>query len=197
MARSTTTKTLTSFVVAVGMIVILAAFAVVAAGTTGERPTPSAQAPTPAPVVTPGPVVTHSPVPSQPAPSEEPGDPIGEGIVLDVADDHDVVVVVANASDTVTGARSGVAAEGMSVRWGEVIVENVDDDTLRLTWSSWLVDETITAAVAAQGDELIVTLTQKMPYPNTDAMGGDRVLEIDLAQPFDADQVRTEIVTAE
>ena len=69
MARSTTTKTVTSFIVAVGMIVILAAFAVVAAGTTGERPIPSAQAPTPSPVVTPGPVATPSPVPSQPAPS--------------------------------------------------------------------------------------------------------------------------------
>ena len=191
MARSTSTKTVTSFVVAVALIVVLAAFAAVAAGGTAA-PAPSFD-PSPTPVSTPSPTSTPAPTP---APTEAPSDPLGEGIVLDVADDHEVIVVIANASDTVTGARSGKAAEGMSVRWKDVVVENIDEDTLRLTWSSWLVDETITVAVAAQGDELLITLTQKMPYENTDAMGGDRVLEIDLAEAFDADEVRAEFVAA-
>jgi hypothetical protein len=198
MARSTTTKTAASFVVAFALIVVLAAFAAVSAG---GSPAPSDR-PEPTPTVAPSPVPTDAPAPT-PVPTPEPtdapeapGDPLGEGIVLDVADDHEVIVVIANASDTVTGARSGKAAEGMSVRWGDVAVENIDEDTLRRTWSSWLVDETITVAVAAQGDELLVTLTQKMPYENTDAMGGDRVLEIDLAQPFDADDVTAEFVAA-
>jgi hypothetical protein len=195
MARSTTTKTVTSFVVAVGMIAILAAFAVVAAGNANQAPTPSASptpvaSPSPKPTTAPSPVVTPEPVPSPVA------DPVGEGIVLDVADDHEVVVVIANASDSVTGARSGVAKDGMSVRWGDVIVENVDEDTLRLTWAGWLQDETITVAVAAEADALFITVTQKMPYENTDAMGGDRVLEIDLAGPVDADDVRAEFVAA-
>jgi hypothetical protein len=191
MARSTTTKTAVSFIVAVGMIVILAAFAVVAAG--------SSAAPSPAPTDRPSPVPTEAPSPvatPTPVPVPSPVDPVGQGIVLDVADDHEVVVVIANASDTVTGARSGVAKDGMSVRWGDVIVENVDDDTLRLTWAGWLQDESITVAVAAEADALSITVTQKMPYENTDAMGGDRVLEIDLAQPFDADDVRAEFVAA-
>ena len=192
MARSTTTKTVTSFVVAVGMIVILAAFAVVAAG--NASPSPSAS-PSPTPVTSPKPTTAPSPIVT-PAPVPSPVDPVGEGIVLDIADDHDVVVVVANASDSVTGARSGVGKDGMSVRWGDVNVENVDEDTLRLTWAGWLQDETITVAVAAEDDALFITVTQKMPYENTDAMGGDRVLEIDLAQAFDADQVSAEFVAA-
>ena len=191
MARSTTTKTVTSIVVAVGMIVILAAFAVVAAG--------GSPASSPIPIASPSADPTAAPSP-QPtltaAPTDAPSDPLGDGIVLDVADDHEVVVIIANASDTVTGARSGVARDGMSVRWGDVIVENVDEDTLRLTWAGWLQDESITVAVGAEADALFVTVTQKMPYENTDAMGGDRVLEIDLAQPFDADQVSAEFVAA-
>ena len=185
MARSTTTKTVTSFVVAVGMIVILAAFAVVAAGNATQAPSP-----TPTPVASPTPRPTPTVVPTD----EPTATPDGYVVDLDVADDHDVTVVIDDETGVVTGVRSGDAAEGMSVRWNDIVVENVDEDTLRLTWSGWLQDEVIKVAVVETEDGLALTFTQKLPYPNTDAMGGDRSLVIDVAEPVAAADVSAEFV---
>ena len=74
------------------------------------------------------------------------------------------------------------------------MVENVDEDTLRLTWAGWPQDEVITVAVAADGDGYALTFTQQMPYENTDAMGADRVLIIDVATAVSAADVSARFV---
>ena len=187
MARSTTTKTAASFVVAFALIAVLAAFAAVAAG---AAPTPT-KGPDATPRVTPAPQPTATPDVPDPEPTATP-----DGFVVDlvIADDHDVSVIIDDETGVVTDVRSGDAAEGMSVRWGDIVVENVDADTLRLTWSGWLQDEVIKVAVAETEDGLALTFTQKLPYPNTDAMGGDRMLVIDVATPISADDVSARFV---
>ena len=40
-------------------------------------------------------------------------------------------------------ASSGHAGDGMSVRWHDVQVENVDDSTLRITWVCLPVDDVV------------------------------------------------------
>jgi hypothetical protein len=188
MARSTSTKTVTSFVVAVALIVVLAAFAAVAAG---NAPQPTT-APPPTPVATPG--ASPSPQPSADPTNAPTATPDGYVVDLEIADDHDVTVVVDDETGVITGARSGRAPEGMSVRWGDIVVQNVDADTLSLTWSGWLQDEVIKVAVVETEDGLALTFTQKLPYPNTDAMGGDRILVIDVAEAVSADDVSATFV---
>jgi hypothetical protein len=188
MARSTSTKTVTSFVVAVALIVVLAAFAAVAASST-PKPTST---PAPSPVATPTPAPTAHP--SADPTSQPTATPDGFTVDLDIADDHDVTVVIDDETGVITGASSGDAAEGMSVRWNDIVVKNVDEDTLSLTWSGWLQDEVIKVAVVETEDGMALTFTQKLPYPNTDAMGGDRVLIIDVAEAISADDVSAEFV---
>jgi hypothetical protein len=193
MARPTNTNAAASFVAAFALVVVLAA----SVGAAGGSPEPSATPlPSPSPVVTPTPVPTADPAPvPTPQPTSEPTTlPGGFAVDLDIADDHDVTVVVDDATGSITGVTSGRAADGMSVRWGDIVVENVDDDTLRLTWVGWLVDEVIQVAVAADGDGLALTFTQTMPYENTDAMGGDRVLIIDVATAVAAEDVSARFV---
>ena len=41
-----------------------------------------------------------------------------------------------------------------------------------------------------------MTFTQKVPYPNTDAMGAGRVLVIDFASPLDPSDIEADFVAA-
>ena len=193
MARSTNTSAAASFVAAFVLVVVVAASAGAVAG--GGTPDPSST-PSPSPIVTPAssPVPTADPAPV-PTPTTEPTTiPGGFTVELDTADDNDVSVVIDDATGSITGVKSGRAADGMSVRWGDIVVENVDADTLRLTWAGWPMDEVIKVAVAADGDGLALTFTQKQPLPNTDAMGADRVLLIDVAAAVRAEDVSARFV---
>ena len=156
-----------------------------------RRSSPSAPA-SPAPSA---PASPATPVPtSEPTaqPSAAPTDaPAGQGIDLDTADDHDVIVVIDDQDGVLAGAGSGRAGDGMSVRWGDVQVENVDEDTLRVTWVGLPVDAEIRLAVGRAGDDVVLGFTQPAPPANSDAMGFDRVLVLDFATP-----VRGEDVTA-
>lgn len=88
-------------------------------------------------------------------------------------------------------ARSGLAGDGMSVLWHDVAVENVDADTLKITWVGLPVDEVVGLSIARVGGGLRLSFTEALPYPDTDAVGGDRVLIVD----FDG-QVSAGAVTA-
>ena len=172
-----------------GFLLILAVlFTIAACGAVGAGATPSAPA-SPAPTAPATPVPTPEPTgrPSA-APSESPA---GDGIVLDTADDHDVIVVVADPDGVLAGAGSGRAGDGMSVRWGDVRVEAVDEDTLRVTWVGLPVDAEVRLSVGRTGDRVALDLTQPAPPANSDAMGFDRVLVLDFASP-----IRREDVTA-
>jgi hypothetical protein len=167
-----------------------AALAVLAIGgmsrVAADDPSPSS----PAPVVTPGPIATPvpSPVPSQPA-----ADP--DVIVLEDPLGHDVSVALDDDSGRVARARSGHPGDGMSVRWYAVKVSLVDDDTVRLTWVGLPGDVEIGVAVGEDGEgRLRIAITQPIPPRDSDALGVDRILELDLDGTVSADDVVAKIV---
>jgi len=171
----------------------VAAIAVLAIGgltrVSADDPSPAI----PAPVVTSSPIAT--PVPSPvvtPLPS-----PAADGDVIDLADPlgHDVTVRLDDGSGRVVRARSGHPGDGMSVRWYAVKLSLVDDDTVRLTWVGLPGDVEIGVAVAEDGaGRLRISITQPIPPKYSDALGVDRILELDLDAPVTADDVVARIV---
>ena len=178
----------------------LIAVVVAACGTaTGNEPTPS---PLPsAPVATPVPSAPATPAPSEdpsPVPSPSaPADGDGYEFPLDTADDHDVVVVISDRNDLLDGARSGQGKDGMSVRWGDAKIRNLDANTIEVTWSAYAKDQTLSLVVIPTSDGVLLRIGQEMPYPNTDAMGADRVVVLDFAEAVSAEQVAAEFTTAD
>jgi hypothetical protein len=174
-----------------GAILVLVA----ACGAAAPSPAPASPAPsnpTPAPTEQPS-EAPASEAPS-PAPSEAAGD---EPIVLDIFGRHVVSVVVTDRGVGLDGAESGQAGDGMSVRWGDAIVENVDPNTIKVTWVGFPVDETIGLVLEPKGDKVVLRFGQNAPYPNTDAMGADRVMVFSFDQPVSADDVVVEFTTAD
>jgi hypothetical protein len=188
-----------SSIAALAAIAALLVLAVVASGVFGRtaQPGPSdppaSDAPSPSPVVTPAPSYIPSEVPSD-EPSEAPSE-APEGLVfdLDVATPHDVSVEIDDQTGRITGARSGRAGDGMSVRWGDSIVENVDDDTLRITWVGLPQDDTVQITVSQDGDTFVIDIDQAAPPANSDAMGHDRVIEVSFDAGVAADDVEVSV----
>lgn len=170
-------------------LLALAAIVALIAGYVG-RADAATPPPTASPVVSPGPVVTPSPIAT---PVPQPSGPTG-GVFeldLDVAVGEGVEVVVTDESGSVTGAQSGRAGDGMSVRWGRVKVENVDSDTLRVTWVGLPIDDEVRVVVSGTPDDLRIAISHLSPPENSDALGYDRVLVLDFAE-----DVRSEAVDA-
>ena len=172
-------------VAALALVAAVAACSAADAGAPTASPAPSAP-----PVATPVPSPIATPAPSPSAPGVPDVD-------LDVADDHDVVVVISDRNDLLAGARSGKGKDGMSVRWGEAIVRNLDATTVEVTWAGYPQDETVGLVVAPTGDGVLLRFGQNLPYPNTDAMGADRVLVFVFAEAVSADEVVAEFTTAD
>lgn len=164
-------------------LAVIAVLAVMASGVLGRTPAPS-------PVPSTPPTAQPSSTPTA-VPSAVPSDVAGGLVIveLDTADGNDVSVEVDDTTGALVKASSGQARDGMSVRWGEIDVENIDADTLKVTWSGWPIDEVIEVDIAADGDGYALAFSQKLPYPNTDAMGADRVLVLDLDHAVDASEI--------
>jgi len=175
---------------ALALAVVVAACGSTPAASPAASPAPTA-APTGTPVVTPAP--TDAPAPSD-APTATPG--LGD-VDLDVADGHDVSVVVTDRGAGLVGAESGKGRDGMSVRWGDSIVKNLDPKTIEVTWVGFARDATIGLVVEPRGDGVLLRFGQDAPYPNTDALGADRVMVFTFAEPVSADQVVVEFTTAD
>ena len=173
----------------------LAVFVAACSGAAAPTPAPATPAPTAVPTGTP--VVTPAPT-DAPAPSDDPSSDPGDGAIqLDVADGHDVSVVVTDRGAGLVGAESGKARDGMSVRWGDAIVKNLDPKTVEVTWVGFARDATIGLVVEPKGDGVLLRFGQDAPYPNTDAMGADRVMVFTFAEAVSADQVDVEFTTAD
>jgi hypothetical protein len=175
-----------------GTLLVLALLLVAAAcGSAGAAaPSPSQVPATPAPsgLPTSGPSAAPTDAPSE-APTEAPSEAPDGAIDLDTADGHDVSVVVIDDGGVLSGVASGRAGDGMSVRWGDVEVENLDEDTLRVTWAGLPVDAEVRLDVAAKGGGYVLAFTQPAPPENSDALGFDRVLVLDFEVPVDAGDV--------
>jgi hypothetical protein len=191
MSRSTDTRTVFAIL---GAAVLFSTIALGATAVFGRTATPAPE-PTDPPIVEPS---TPPTTPPTAAPSDDPSSPTADVFVvdLDTADENDVTVVIDDETGTVVSATSGQAADGMSVRWNTIRIDPIDADTLKLTWAGWPQDEVIDVVVAKGGVGYFVTFTQKMPYPNTDAMGADRVLIIDFASTVDPSDVEADFVAA-
>jgi hypothetical protein len=88
--------------------------------------------------------------------------------------------------------------QGRHVRaLGRAIVHNLDANTIEVTWAGYPQDENVGLLVAASGDGVLLGFGQNAPYPNTDAMGADRVLVLTFAEAVSADQVVAEFTTAD
>ena len=139
----------------------------------------------------PSPPATSEPAPATPAPSVDPdGEPDEvETIDLDVAVPGDVRVTVIDDGGTLVGARSGRAGDGMSVRWFDLKVENVDANTLRLTWVGFAGDDESVLNVGRNDGVTSLALQVAGPPPNSDATGYDRVLVLKFDGPVNAADV--------
>lgn len=203
MNRSTSRR---PFLLSVASIAIVlgAVLALVATGTIGRAGSPTEPRPsTPAPS---DPVVTPSglPTPSLPPtadPTDEPGDGPGDGpsrrvvrVPLDTATDHDVVAVVTDETGMLVGGASGRAGDGMSVRWFDVTVENLDARTLRVTWVGLPGDAEIDLLIEPDTDRINLYILQPAPPVNSDAVGFDRVLELTFTDPVRAEDVQAVVL---
>jgi len=181
---------------------LLVALAVAACGAAAAQPST-----TPAPVVTPGasdapeptpfptPVVTDAPS----VPVSTPGADGVDGVVLplDVFLDNAVTLQFSDPDGLVVDAVTGSAKDGMSVRWGEAIVRNVDPRTVEVTWTGLPGDEAITLVVKPQDTGVLLRFGQQAPPAYSDAMGADRVAVLTFANPVDAADIVTDFTTAD
>lgn len=175
---------------ALASLAVIAVACNVASG--GESPA----TPTPAPIEVPA-----SPAPSTPAtpeptiapthePTVAPSDPAdGVTVDLDIADEHDVSVVVKDDSGDVADVSSGRAGDGMSVRWFDVVVENMDAETVRVTWVGLPIDEVIDLAISKGDDGYAFAFDQDAPPANSDSIGFDRVLIVAFDAPVKASDI--------
>jgi hypothetical protein len=172
------------------LVIAAAAVAVTAANVLSRNPSPvspgSSPSPSAGPILTPGPTSAPSPTP----PGEHP--PIAGDIVIKLsnATGHAVTASVRDTSGRLAAATSGMPGGGMSVRWGEIVVRNVDARTLSVTWVGLPTDdEKVHVAVSREGARYVVDIVQKGPPQNSDAVGYDRVLLLTFDQPVSAADV--------
>jgi hypothetical protein len=137
-------------------------------------PTPIS-APTPLPTPSAAPTYAITPVPITAAPTAKP-DPVPSVVVLDTIDDVDPRVVVDDPMRALVAIRTGKAGDGMSVRWNTATLEQVDPETIRVTWVGFPGEEQIVLSIDASGGAPVLVFDQMAPYANTDALGADRVL---------------------
>ena len=193
MSRSTTSRTVPAILAA---IVLLAAVAIGATGVLGRSGTP-APMPTPAPSVEPSVQPTPPPTaaPTTP-PSAEPSIPPADGafdVDLENLTAHDVSITIDDETGSVVSAGSGTPGDGMSVRWFDVHVENIDADTLRIVWVGLPRDEVVRLGVSTVDGKVRLRFVQDGPPADSDAIGFDRILELTFAAPVRSEDVLTSV----
>jgi hypothetical protein len=138
-----------------------------------------------APTERPGPVVT-------PRPTLEP-DPGSDGmpikVDLETENGADVYVDIVDRTGWLVGAESGTPAEGVSVEPYKVVVENVGENTLKLTWSDYPIDNALALYIDEVDGTLRLVLVQPEPRGPTDSVGSDRELILTFSSAVSADDV--------
>ena len=198
MSSSSSSRPTTGNVVAAGILAIALAIVVGTAALGAARQVTPSPSPTPTPVTTPAPTPTSpaTPVPATPVPTADPTD--GPSVVvLDTADDNDPRVVVDDQTGTLADVLTGHAGDGMSVRWNEAIVDQVDPRTIRVTWVGFPGEEQVVLTIDSDRGAPVLVFDQKAPYANTDALGADRVLVLTFDNDVEADQVEVAFPSVE
>jgi hypothetical protein len=176
------------------LLAVAAVLVLVAGGAFGRGvdPSPSPSAPsTPGTPSTPQPSVQPS-APSTPKPTEAPSDgPVK--VDLDNETEHDVSVVIDDETGSLVGAVSGQPGDGMSVRWFDSIVENLDAKTLRVVWVGLPRDEELNLSITGKPGAYQLRLVQDAPPANSDAVGFDRILVLSFDTPVSAADIEMSI----
>jgi hypothetical protein len=170
------------------LFAVLAVLVMVAGGALGRAADP---APTPSDHASPSPSVAPS-APSSPQPTFEPTDDPADGPItvdLDNLTDHDVSVVIDDETGILDGAVSGRPGDGMSVRWFDVKVENLDSTTLRVVWVGLPRDEQVQLSISEDDGAYRLGFVQAAPPANSDALGYDRILVLRFGSDVDADDI--------
>lgn len=166
-------------------VALVAIVAVVALGA-GRPGTPEPSRPPNTP-----PSAAPSTPPSVP-PSASPSTPPSNGhfeVDIDVAAGGPVTLLVEDTTGAVVDVTSGPASDGMSVRWGDVIVANIDANTVRVTWAGLPGSEELSLTVRSRQDKAVLDFVQHLPPANSDAMGLDRVIVIEFDRPVRSEDV--------
>jgi hypothetical protein len=198
MSRSTS-RTIAALLAGVVLAAVVALAANAAFGRGTSSPEPSSP-----PVVTPSPEPSDEPTPPSEEPSEEPSEqpseqptePPTDGptkIALENLTGHDVFIAIDDDTGTIVDAQSGTPGDGMSVRWLDVKVENIDADTLRVVWVGLPRDEVVYLDVSTVDGKIRLRFVQDGPPPYSDAIGFDRILELSFDQPVRSEDVLTSI----
>lgn len=176
-------------------LAVVAVLILVAGGVLGRGADPSPE-PSPTPSAAPSVQPRATPAPS---PTLKPTDGPSDGpfmVDLENLTDHDVSVVIDDETGTLTGAASGIPGDGMSVRWFDVKVENLDAETVRVVWVGLPRDEELTLSIAAEDGTYRLVLVQAAPPANSDAVGFDRILDLRFESPVAASDVMVTIEEA-
>jgi hypothetical protein len=177
------------------VLAVVAVLILVAGGVLGRGADPSPER-SPAPSI--APTVRPSATPS-PSPTLKPTDGPSDGpfkVELENLTDHDVAVVIDDETGTLTGAASGIPGDGMSVRWFDVRVENLDAETIRVVWVGLPRDEELTLSISADDGTYQLVVVQAAPPANSDAVGFDRILDLRFESPVAASDVNVTIEEA-
>lgn len=169
----------------VAVVLAMSAVLVIVAGGVFGRGVDPSPAPSDAPANPPS-------MPSSPQPTVVPTDDPADGPIivdLDNLTDHDVSVVIDDATGTLDGAVSGQPGDGMSVRWLDVKVENLDSKTLRVVWVGLPRDEQVQLSIAGDDGSYRLDFVQAAPPANSDAVGYDRILVLSFDTDVAADDV--------
>ena len=177
------------------MAAAVAFVALVVFGGGGGRPTGGG-----APIATPLPTAAPSETPSESpsesptaAPTEVPGDGAPIRVELDTVDGHDVSVEIRDRTGRLVGAESGSPAEGASVDYDALEVENLDERTLRLTWTDYPINNELVLFVDDADGGLRLVLVRPDPTGVTDSIGLDREIVLTFATPVSAGDVRATV----
>ena len=183
-STSAVARSATAFAIAVVALLAIVASGVLGSGATpSPSPSPSAPTGTPTPIPTGSPVVTPTPVPSDA--------PTGDFEVdLENAIDRDVSVLITDKTRALVGAKSGRPGDGMTVRWFDSKVENLDAKTLRIVWVGLPRDEQVQLSIDKTDGGYRIRVVQAAPPANSDATGYDRILILTFDGDVSADDVK-------
>lgn len=166
-------------VVAVGLVAAVVLWRPSGASGSPASPTaPPSAAPTAAPT-------------AAPAASPNNGSSV---VVLKSASGHDVSLNIHDESGSIDKAVSGKPGDGMSIRWHDADVQNVDARTIAIRWAAFPLDEVVDLGVNGASGQYELTFVQAGPYPQTDAMGEDRILILTFHSPVSANDVVVSIL---
>jgi hypothetical protein len=168
-------------------LVILIAAACGTSGTSTEASSPATPSDTPAPVVTASP---SAPAEGSAPPAEEPG-PSAKPFFVDLSTSNGATVrlEVDDRTGTVSGASSGVPGDGASVPPEAPTAVNLDETTVRVTWSAMPCETQ--PALFIYADRLL--LVQPPCDQPGDSIALDRVVDLHFSTPIDVSKLELTI----